>query len=497
VTFALACVELKFNSIDMLKTKRRQEYASLSGDVIEIRPTAATQLYYNSLGHPEWGTPQKVTNMTGYPLVRDEIFRGEEVYRRNTWNDCDHYESRFEPEDVNGHRFLWCSPTTETPSRWWEGTGRTKYLINAFFDYMHPTLLGPVLYQPQPDGSFVLLPPGLDALKLRGYNAMVPHIKSEISLLNFFYELKDFRSLGRTLDKMLRTWELLKAVPKALTSGIFRKRSRLGRGFSVSWGNTLQEIIRGGADGYLFSQFAIAPLFSDIVNIQKALSRVKRSISDLVARQGRIQKRHFTFRWSPYATEEPLRETLNTRPFDQIVSEGDSDSVYYGTSDSLEIVSYIPASTATFHAQMEYSYSFTGLQTEYAQVAGLLDALGVNLNPAIIWNAIPFTFLIDWVVDVSQWLSQRTILTLEPVVNVSKFLWSYSYDRQIRRNIAGYNLRTGGFGPQQLPTVYQRAYTRRVELPDKSSLYLSGLTPKQVSLGVALAITRRKRRPKR
>lgn len=44
---------------------------------------------------------------------------------------------------------------------------------------------------------------------------------------------------------------------------------------------------------------------------------------------------------------------------------------------------------------------------------GLLDTLGFELNPRIIWDALPFTFVIDWFFGVGNWLQGFKIDTLE------------------------------------------------------------------------------------
>lgn len=52
-----------------------------------------------------------------------------------------------------------------------------------------------------------------------------------------------------------------------------------------------------------------------------------------------------------------------------------------------------------------------------------LDALGFELNPKIVWDAIPFTFVIDWFFDVGGWLQRHKYDTLElPVMLVDSCL---------------------------------------------------------------------------
>jgi hypothetical protein len=52
-----------------------------------------------------------------------------------------------------------------------------------------------------------------------------------------------------------------------------------------------------------------------------------------------------------------------------------------------------------------------------------LDALGFELNPKIIWDAIPFSFVLDWFFEVGGWLQRFKSDTLElPVVLADSYL---------------------------------------------------------------------------
>jgi len=44
---------------------------------------------------------------------------------------------------------------------------------------------------------------------------------------------------------------------------------------------------------------------------------------------------------------------------------------------------------------------------------GLLDSLGFELNPRIIWDALPFTFVLDWFFGVGSWLDNFKVDALE------------------------------------------------------------------------------------
>jgi hypothetical protein len=58
-------------------------------------------------------------------------------------------------------------------------------------------------------------------------------------------------------------------------------------------------------------------------------------------------------------------------------------------------------------------------------VRGYLDAFGVELNPQIIWDKIPFTFVIDWFFGVGTWLSRFKLDALELPIYLEDFALQY------------------------------------------------------------------------
>jgi hypothetical protein len=148
-----------------------------------------------------------------------------------------------------------------------------------------------------------------------------------------------------------------------------------------------------------------------------------------------------------------------------------------------------------FHVQVQYNYSYTGYQVEHARLLGQLDSLGINLNPAIIWNAIPWTFVVDWVLGVGPYLDSLKSENMKPLINIRQALWSITRKRRIVVTISQHNagevIWTG-----QMPAVEQSAYRRSLNLPSMSSIESSGLTAKEVSLGAALVIVQSRKRSK-
>jgi hypothetical protein len=154
---------------------------------------------------------------------------------------------------------------------------------------------------------------------------------------------------------------------------------------------------------------------------------------------------------------------------------------------------------------MQYNYTFTAFQLEHAKVLGLLDALGINFNPRYVWDVIPWSFVVDWLIDIGRWLDNFEVKNLEPKVNILQYCWSIKKVRRIAVTglVQTYNnLFTYSKYPPQyvpLPTIRETSYRRGTDLPSVNSFTTSGLSSTELSLGAALLVTRRRktsRKPK-
>jgi len=326
----------------------------------------------------------------------------------------------------------------------------------------------PAFYVKRDDGGFVPPPSDLSGLNARALRSMLPLIKAELSLPNSLYELKDFESLPRTLKGLLK----------------------LGKHAVLASRAVLRELVPKGADAYLQAEFNIKPLISDIHGIYRALSRVEKRINDFVTRAGRVQTKHWMFRWTEYSDSTDMADQDQWLCPSYILYPVDlyslRRSVYYEPTE--------------FHAEIEYNYNYTQYQLEHARVLALLDALGFNWNPAVIWNAIPWSFLVDWTIGVSRWLDQFKVALMEPQINIHRYLWSVKRKRRItcwKMISSRVHCAEPHTSEIRLPIVYQSAYRRQTGLPGRSTIELcGGLSTTQYTLGAALVITRR-RHPKK
>jgi hypothetical protein len=413
----------------------------------------------------------------GYTPYFEAISKPPNTSRRN-WNPFQHYKSERVSPGAGSAQPVYAEVVGYYPTAYSVGTSQDPfvgYVSNSQFAYSFPfgdpgslDLDTEALYVPDGSGNIVPTPGPLGELESRAIQTLLPSIKAELSLPNFLIELKDFRSVIATIKGVYTSSSFRAALSYLL----------------VPKNLSLAALMRTAAGSYLNLQFNWLSLLSDIARIYQAMLRTESRMNDLVTRTGRVQTKHFHFAWQEY-------------------KDVDSDWQWHGRVGyqtqwlmsevgSRRVISYSPS---VFHAEIQFNYNLTGYQTEHARLLSYLDALGINLNPAIIWNALPWSFVVDWVIGLGPYLDTLKVSNMEPQINIHRYLWSISRKRQITVTTAIRNAYDDGLEYRStLPPVIQTAYRRQPSSVPVSLIESSGLTLKEVSLGSALVLAQKRRR---
>lgn len=147
------------------------------------------------------------------------------------------------------------------------------------------------------------------------------------------------------------------------------------------WEYMLKWLTPGGA--YLGSHFGIKQFVEDCKKISQVLDKAKKRLKHLRDTYGKPTS--YRFRKKIVDEEFPRAE-----PYDP------SDSSWSGCAF---VVTHLVKRHVTLHATWLTCHTFPGLESAMA----LLDVMGASLglqNPIkVIWNAIPFSWLLDYFVD--------------------------------------------------------------------------------------------------
>jgi len=315
-------------------------------------------------------------------------------------------------------------------SAWWEW--RTKVATYCwdsatFGDFSNPLSGLPKLTQDDHlGGKFVIPTDNVRDLIERSYKTLLPRIRPKLSLLNDIVELRDFKSLPRSINNTrnlitrltenLRRW-MGRNAPSASLSLLLMPANPKYRAMPL--GKLLKLISKVGSDAFLQWNFNIQPLLTDIAASVKACSSVFDEIQKLIDAEGRPQVRHCMI----YLDDlHPERD------------EYAADKVplnLYGTSRCRRVVKNV--GRPVFRALMRYSYRIPTYQRANARVLGFLDSFGAaGFRPSVLWNAIPWSFVVDWTLGISEWLKANVDEGgLCPVTVIHGYVYSFEVNRDI------------------------------------------------------------------
>jgi hypothetical protein len=118
---------------------------------------------------------------------------------------------------------------------------------------------------------------------------------------------------------------------------------------------------------------------------------------------------------------------------------------------------------------MDFDYTVNQLVEMNSQLAGLLQQLGVKPDASIIWNALPFSFVVDWFVRVGDWLGANySVDVMSALLTVHDWVESYRLVYSVDLLSLDLDPTSGYTSPVSLP--YQaitngEVYLRRSVIP--------------------------------
>lgn len=420
---------------------------------------------------------------------------------RNTWNDFDHYKmSVLFPGAMS-------IPTCQRlfltyPLGYIFNIPANMSTIASQFggDSAPMTGVNP-LYVGSGTGYKVVPVAGLQNLQFKALRAMLPGIRPRVLSLAEIYQLKDLPRINKTADMATKLITKIKALAP---------NSRIAEKLLFGYTKKLplaKLLLVLPAELYLQVKFNILPLISDIAAIKDSCSTVAGEVAKLLQEQNRPQISHTSYDLSSlYARQysvvtEPRAVTIpSTPPYGKYYTKAtgwlsyNSSTIYLAIAkESREVLT----SGCSFHAAIRYSYRFGKLQEENLAYFARLDSLGLGVNPIKeLWELLPWSFVVDWVVDVSQYLDNLEDKHVKPVTAIHNWCWSQKIQR---RTTFLTTFKQSGLAPEwnySVPdvntrTIVEEAYKRGTDgLNVTSALSGSGISSAEFILAGALAVTR-------
>jgi hypothetical protein len=197
----------------------------------------------------------------------------------------------------------------------------------------------------------------------RSIQTMSPSMETGFSLPNFLWEFGEIKSLGKWWDR---------------GKGVFRNLS----------------------NGTLNYNFGLKPFISDVRSLAEGLRTLQSRLRSLKSQAGTLCRRHY-------------RETCDVST--EIPEVGGTHIWRNRASISAQVVR---------NATMSYTYQFPNLDALDSAIYGFLDSIGMQLSAATVWEAIPYSFVVDWFFNVGDFLKQFEKSWIDIEINIVDYCLS-------------------------------------------------------------------------
>jgi hypothetical protein len=277
---------------------------------------------------------------------------------------------------------------------------------------------------------------------LQAHSAFADQVPPTVSLANFMYELKDLKGM----------------IPKIESS-----------------------IAKTVSSNFLAFNFGVAPFVGDVKNLMNLADTVNKRLKYLRETVGKVQKLRFK-RTIPV-------ESWNGDPIISYPLE--NNNFFSEFSFEFRRVNY----QGVFNASCDLFQNLEGLDSQLGTLKAFAAAAGFNNPAAIVWEAIPYSFVVDWFFHFGQQLDYLAVQPfggewrLDNVMHSIKEEWQYEIWQVPPQHseLMPYNVK------QFVGSATIRRFMRLPGLPVKSVVLTDGsLTPKQLALSLALLETNRR-----
>lgn len=245
-------------------------------------------------------------------------------------------------------------------------------------------------------------------------------------------------------------------------------------------------LLRRSAELNLFYQFGLKPFADDCILIHRNLRDLEAKITALLSQAGKPVTKHYS------------------RALDiiKLPHKGLLEVYHDGDYKNQLLQKYEWVSRPIYHATVTYIIDVDELKGLLGDIRGFISAMGLDKILGTIWELIPFSFAVDWFVDVSGFLEalDRKLFGALPIL-ILEYCHSVKYEYQttitwqswVTQSIVG-SVPTI-FGQATLAQQRVKYYERKKDTPCLLDLQSSsGLTVRRVSLAGSIAYSKYARR---
>lgn len=261
-----------------------------------------------------------------------------------------------------------------------------------YFYYLHTRL--PVFYSNWITDQHMILPTAdTRAMSSRAWWSMQPRFEGEISMLNFIYEMKDFRDIAKYALRLRSgfMWDnLLESLRKSLPE-------------------CAAQPTKTAAQLHLVNAFAIKPLVADLLAIDQMLLKTVDDAQSQFAESGsKFQKKHYS----------------------EIINQAGSWTNGEYNDSNMRFMKYGNVTVDRFTATLRYQYKYNVRSNWVA----FMRYWGLRPTAEVIWNAVPFSFIVDYFIKIGNSLKA---MELDPNVMLTRYQYCESVKRTLNAGAVG------------------------------------------------------------
>jgi len=223
------------------------------------------------------------------------------------------------------------------------------------------------------------------------FETLKPHMTTRANMTVFLWELSDLK----------RMFSLLPS--KHLSVGLMRGKRRLG-----TWKDALKYV----NSQHLNYNFGWKPFFQDIRNVMKGAANFELRLWKFLRDQNKMLRRH--------AINDPTTQS----------GSSDIATIYYPFRVRRDWeMSCLQASAADLSYTVPTGYS---AETRWR---AWLDTLGLNVSPAKLWAVIPWSFVVDWFINVGGQFKAEEANWCDPTLNLLQCCHSRKYTAKLTTTV--------------------------------------------------------------
>lgn len=308
------------------------------------------------------------------------------------WNRINQMFDRLNPVGVNGYRAVGPCHALDikaSPIQGWSGTNSNNdgSITQQFSWKLDPRPSTTAEVEAYFDSVCVIPGGELMSARLSAWNKFYTQVPDIVSVANFLLELKDFA----------KYYELLKNIPSYLRAASANRAVKgLGKRAKRGIGSRVKGGLAKANDSFLEYEFAWAPFVGDLAKFLTLVQTVSNKLQWLKETRGKP---------TPVKYFQPdFVKLQNPSDYATVLEIGPDGN---GTHELRQLK--LLKSKATFASHAMLYQELNGLDDAWAEFRAIIAALGLGSPATIVWNAIPFSFMLDWIFPVGKWLQRFAV----------------------------------------------------------------------------------------